>query len=111
MALQIESKPTTFTSKLPDGSEMIFETGEIAKQAGGSCIVRMGDTMVLCNATASMTPREGMNFFPLTVEYKEMPYAGGKIPGVGHRRALLRYVKNNNIKAYRTLIERLGLRK
>ncbi len=70
-----------YTCSLPDGSEIKFETGEIAKQAGGAVIVAAGDTRVLCTATGANEPKESLNFFPLTVEYKEMPYASGKIPG------------------------------
>src|SRR6056297_3761880 len=64
-----------------DGKKITIETGKIAKQANGSVIVRCGDTMVLCTACASKEPREGVDFFPLTVEYREKFYAAGKIPG------------------------------
>ena len=70
-----------FTCELPDGQKIVFETGEIAKQAGGAVIVSQGDTRVLCTATGDTKPKEGLSFFPLTVEYKEMPYSAGKIPG------------------------------
>lgn len=79
--LQVQSESKVFTCTLPDGQTITFETGEIAKQAGGAVIVRAGDTMVLCTATSASKPKEGLNFFPLTVEYKEMPYSSGKIPG------------------------------
>lgn len=59
---------------------MIIEVGQVAKQANGSALVRYGDTVVLVTATAA-TPREGLDFFPLTVEYEEKQYAAGKIPG------------------------------
>jgi polyribonucleotide nucleotidyltransferase len=58
-----------------------FETGKLAKQAGGSVIVRMGDTMVLVTACHAASPREGIDFLPLTVDYREYTYASGRIPG------------------------------
>lgn len=63
------------------GKEIIVESGKLAKQANGSCVVRVGDTMVLVNAVASSTPKEGIDFMPLTVDYRERSYASGKIPG------------------------------
>lgn len=63
------------------GRELSFETGRIAKQAGGAVVVRYGDTVVLSTATASAEPREGIDFFPMTVDYEERLYAVGKIPG------------------------------
>jgi polyribonucleotide nucleotidyltransferase len=62
-----------------DGTEISFETGKLAKQAGGSVVVRAGDTMVLCTATAG-NPRD-VDFLPLTVDVEERMYAAGKIPG------------------------------
>jgi polyribonucleotide nucleotidyltransferase len=62
------------------GRPLVIEVGQVAKQANGSALVRYGDTVVLVTATAS-TPREGLDFFPLTVEYEEKQYAVGKIPG------------------------------
>ncbi|MCI0430325.1 MAG: polyribonucleotide nucleotidyltransferase, partial [Rhodospirillales bacterium] len=58
-----------------------METGKLAKQADGSVIVRMGDTMVLVTACHAATPREGIDFLPLTVDYREYAYASGRIPG------------------------------
>lgn len=63
------------------GREMTIETGRMAKQAGGAAVVRYGDTVVLVAATRSDEPREGIDFFPLTVDYEERLYAVGKIPG------------------------------
>lgn len=63
------------------GRELILETGKMATQASGSVLVRYGDTVVLATATASSEPREGIDFFPLTVDYEERLYAVGKIPG------------------------------
>ncbi len=58
-----------------------IETGRLAKQADGAVIVRSGDTMVLVTACTAPTPREGIDFLPLTVDYKEYTYASGRIPG------------------------------
>jgi polyribonucleotide nucleotidyltransferase len=64
------------------GRTLIIETGELAKQANGSALVRYGDqNVVLAAATASDKPREGIDFFPLTCEFEEKMYAAGKIPG------------------------------
>jgi len=66
--------------------ELTVEIGRVAKQADGSCVIRYGDTMVLCAAVGAPTPREGIDFFPLTVEYREANYAAGRIPGNYFRR-------------------------
>jgi polyribonucleotide nucleotidyltransferase len=66
--------------------ELSVEVGRVAKQADGSCVIRYGDTMVLCAAVGASTPREGIDFFPLTVEYREANYAAGRIPGNYFRR-------------------------
>jgi polyribonucleotide nucleotidyltransferase len=63
------------------GRKLTIETGKMAKQANGSVVVRSGDTMVLVTAVASKSAKEGQDFFPLTVNYQEKAYAGGKIPG------------------------------
>ncbi len=63
------------------GRKLIIETGRVAKQAHGSVLVRYGDTMVLVTACCAEEPAEGLDFFPLTVEYRERAYAAGKIPG------------------------------
>ncbi len=63
------------------GRVITVETGEIAKQAGGSVLVRYDDTVVLSTATASNQPKEGIDFFPLTVSFEEKLYSVGKIPG------------------------------
>src|SRR5579875_746748 len=72
----IHSVETTFA-----GRKFSLETGRVAEQAGGAVIARYGDTVVLATATASKTPREGIDFFPLTVDVEERFYAAGKIPG------------------------------
>ena len=64
-----------------NGTPLSFETGKYAKQADGSVIVRMGESVVLVTACASPNPREGIDFLPLTVDYKEYTYASGRIPG------------------------------
>src|SRR3954449_8477467 len=58
-----------------------FETGKLAKQAHGSVIVRLGDSVVLVTACHASSPREGIDFLPLTVDYREYTYASGRIPG------------------------------
>ena len=63
------------------GRTLTLEFGKYAQQAGGSVLVRYGDTALLVNATASDKPREGVDFFPLTVDFEEKQYAVGKIPG------------------------------
>jgi len=63
------------------GQRLSLECGKIAKQADGSAVVRYGETVVLVTACAARTPREGVDFLPLTVDYRENTYAGGKIPG------------------------------
>ncbi len=60
---------------------LIIETGRMAKQADGACMVQLGGTVVLATAVSSKEPREDIDFFPLTVEYQERTYAAGKIPG------------------------------
>lgn len=63
------------------GRELTIETGKYCGQTNGSCVVRCGDTVVMVSATMSKQPREGMDFFPLSVEFEEKQYAAGKIPG------------------------------
>ncbi|NMA67067.1 MAG: polyribonucleotide nucleotidyltransferase, partial [Clostridiaceae bacterium] len=63
------------------GRKLTIETGKIAQFANGSALVRYGDTVILSTATASETPREGIDFFPLSVDYEERLYSVGKIPG------------------------------
>src|SRR5205814_1369569 len=66
---------------LAGGKKISFETGNLAKQAHGSAVVRIGDNVVLATAVSNPDPREGIDFFPLTVDYREYTYAGGRIPG------------------------------
>ena len=63
------------------GQPFSIETGKVAKQADGSVVVRFGNTMVLATVVAAKSAREAQDFFPLTVEYRERAYAGGRIPG------------------------------
>jgi len=77
MSLNIVTK----TIKLSDGREIIIETGKLAKQADGSVVVRMGDTMLLATIVSSSEAREGVDFLPLSVDYQEKFAAAGKIPG------------------------------
>jgi polyribonucleotide nucleotidyltransferase len=74
----------SYTARLGE-SEIVVETGTLAKQASGSVTVRCGDSVVLVTAT-SANPREGVDFFPLSVDYEERLYAAGRIPGSFQRR-------------------------
>jgi polyribonucleotide nucleotidyltransferase len=67
--------------ELAGGKQIKFETGRMAKQASGAALTSSGDNVVLATAVASPEPKEGIDFFPLTVEYREFTYAGGRIPG------------------------------
>lgn len=69
------------TVELAGGKRLHFETGRMAKQASGAALVTQGDTVVLATAVAAPDPKEGIDFFPLTVDYREYAYAGGRIPG------------------------------
>ena len=70
------------------GRPLIFETGEVARQAGGSVMMRYGDTVVIVAATKEDRVREGIDFLPLSVDYHEMSYAAGRIPGGFFRREI-----------------------
>jgi polyribonucleotide nucleotidyltransferase len=67
--------------ELAGGKQIKFETGRMAKQASGAALTSSGDNVILATAVASPDPKEGIDFFPLTVEYREFTYAGGRIPG------------------------------
>ena len=69
------------TSVTVAGKEIFIESGKLAKQANGACVIRVGDTMVLVTAVATSTPKEGTDFMPLTVDYKERAYSAGRFPG------------------------------
>ncbi len=70
----------TFKTSLA-GRPLVIETGKMAQLTNGHCLVRYGDTAVMVNVTASRSPREGVDFFPLSVDYEEKLYSVGKIPG------------------------------
>jgi len=82
------NKPQAITEKiiLSDGREITIETGKLAKQADGSVIVKMGNTMLLATVVANKEANPGVDFLPLTVDYREKFYAGGRIPGNFFRR-------------------------
>jgi polyribonucleotide nucleotidyltransferase len=81
------NKVTTVSHTFSDTDKTIsFETGKLALQANGAVVGRLGDTMVLVTATAAKGVREGVDFFPLTVDIEERMYAAGKIPGSFFRR-------------------------
>src|SRR6202162_3477881 len=72
---------SSVTVDLAGGKQLSFETGKLAKQAHGAAVVRLGENVVLATAVANADPREGIDFFPLTVDYREYTYAGGRFPG------------------------------
>src|SRR2546425_6274652 len=77
----MKQEETSITVDLAGGKQLTFETGKLAKQAHGSAVVRLHDNVVLATAVSNADPREGIDFFPLTVDYREYTYAGGRIPG------------------------------
>jgi polyribonucleotide nucleotidyltransferase len=80
--IEAERRPEPATVSVEvGGRSLTFETGKLAKQADGAVVVRSGDTMVLATAQGRTEPREGADFFPLTVDVEERMYAAGKIPG------------------------------
>jgi len=70
------------------GQPLVLETGRVAKQADGAVVVRYGDTMVLVTAVSTLSIREGIDFFPLTVDFQELSWAAGRIPGNFFRREI-----------------------
>ena len=78
-------KYKTFETTLA-GRPLVVETGKLAQLSDGSCLVRYGETEVMCNVTVSAKPREGVDFFPLSVDFEEKLYSVGKIPGSFTRR-------------------------
>ena len=75
----------TFETELA-GRKLVIENGKIAELANGSVMVRYGETVVMVNVTASKEPKEGIDFFPLSVDYEEKLYSVGKIPGSFQKR-------------------------
>jgi polyribonucleotide nucleotidyltransferase len=77
----MKPEATEISVELSGGKTLKIETGKLAKQAHGAAVVRVGDNVVLATAVSNADPREGIDFFPLTVDYREYTYAGGRIPG------------------------------
>src|SRR6202158_3557229 len=77
----MKPEATKVSVELAGGKQLSIETGKLAKQAHGAAVVRCGENIVLATATANPEPREGIDFFPLTVDYREYTYAGGRFPG------------------------------
>jgi polyribonucleotide nucleotidyltransferase len=73
--------PITTAFNLPDGTEVIIETGKLAAQAHGSCVVKVGKMMIFASVVSAKEPREGQPFFPLSVDYQEKFAAAGRVPG------------------------------
>ena len=92
--------PITTSFNLPDGQEVIIETGKLATQAQGSCVVKIGKTMLFASAVSAYEPREGQSFFPLSVDYQEKFASAGRIPGNFFRR-------ETRLSDYEILISRL----
>ena len=91
MALEFASRHETFPNYKTyqmelAGRPLVVETGKMCGLSNGSCLVRYGETVVLCNVTMSEKPREGIDFFPLSVEFEEKLYSVGRIPGSFLRR-------------------------
>ena len=81
----MEPRPHHTSVKIA-GTELVFETGRIARQAQGAVLARCGDNVILATVTAAPSPKPGQDFFPLTVEYREKFAAAGRIPGIYGRR-------------------------
>ena len=79
--MSLNLKATTKTFDIGDGRQITLETGKLARQAHGSALVRLGDTVLLATVVSSKEAKEGQDFFPLTVEYQEKYASAGKIPG------------------------------
>ena len=73
--------PISTSFNLPNGEEVVIETGKLATQAHGSCVVKIGDTMLFCSVVSAKEAKEGQAFFPLSVDYQEKFAAAGRIPG------------------------------
>jgi polyribonucleotide nucleotidyltransferase len=95
-----QMKPTTKTFDLGDGRQISIETGKLAKQADGSVVVKMGDTMLLATAVSAKEAKEDVDFMPLTVDYQEKFAAVGRIPGSFHKREA-------KLSDYEVLVSRL----
>ncbi|MBS1746007.1 MAG: polyribonucleotide nucleotidyltransferase [Bacteroidetes bacterium] len=94
------SQPIQTSFKLPDGQEVIIETGRLARQADGAVTVRQGKCIILATVVASKEPKEGQDWFPLTVDYNEKFASAGRIPGSFFKR-------EGRLSDYEVLISRL----
>src|SRR6476620_8468470 len=94
------SKPIQVIFYLPDGQEVFIETGRLARQADGSVTVRQGNCIILATVVASQEPKEGQDWFPLTVDYNEKFASAGRIPGSFFKR-------EGRLSDYEVLISRL----
>ena len=92
--------PTSQSFNLPDGREVVIETGKLATQAHGSAVVRIGKTMLLATVVSNKEAKEGQPFFPLSVDYQEKYAAVGRVPGNFFRREA-------RLSDYEILISRL----
>ena len=92
--------PTSTSFRLPDGKEVVIETGKLATQAHGSVVVKVEDTMILATVVASADAKPDQSFFPLSVDYQERFASAGKIPGNFFRR-------ETRLSDYEILISRL----
>jgi polyribonucleotide nucleotidyltransferase len=92
--------PITTSFNLPNGQEVIIETGKLATQAHGSCVIKVGKTMIFASVVSAFEPREGQSFFPLSVDYQEKFASAGRIPGNFFRR-------ETRLSDYEILISRL----
>ena len=93
----LENNYKTYSMELA-GRTLSVDIGRVGKQANGCAFMHYGDTTLLCAATASKQPREGVDFFPLSVEFEEKMYAVGKFPGGFNKRegkASENYIKNH----------------
>jgi len=75
------SQPIQSSFRLPNGAEVIIETGKLARQADGAVTIRQGNCVILATVVANKDPKEGQDFFPLSVDYQEKFAAAGRIPG------------------------------
>ena len=94
------SQPIQVSFKLPDGQEVFIETGRLARQADGAVTVRQGNCIILATVVASKEPKEGQDWFPLTVDYNEKFASAGRIPGSFFKR-------EGRLTDYEVLISRL----
>src|SRR6266498_5993179 len=94
------SQPIQSSFTLPDGTEVIIETGKLARQADGAVTVRQGKNILLATVVANKEPKEGQDYFPLTVDYQEKFASAGRIPGSFFKR-------EGRLSDYEVLISRL----